>query len=226
MCDHRVVSRGLGRHRLGSVVYERPCRAEGVEGLDSELEQIAERVRRFRTEDGLTLQDLGDRAGVSASTIHKIENGQTVPTISVLLKVASGLRRPPGELFEGAAPRAAARHVRAGEAISFDVRSRSRVDRITGGIPNARIDLWRVIHEPGAGAGHDRRLSYEGELVILVEEGVLEVEVGDERFELAAGDTLHFDTSQPHRWRNASDAPMSALFFGTSTHRLGGSQGG
>jgi transcriptional regulator with XRE-family HTH domain len=183
-------------------------------------------VRRFRTADGLTLQDLGDRAGVSASTIHKIENGQTVPTISVLLKVASGLRRPPAELFEGAAPRAAARHVRASEATSFEVRAGSRVDRITGGIPHARIDLWRVSHAPGVGVGQERRLSYEGELVILVEEGVLEVEVGDERFEVAAGDTLHFDTSQPHAWRNATGAPMSALFFGTSTGRLGGAKEG
>ncbi len=176
-------------------------------------------MRRFRTDDGLTLQDLGERAGVSASTIHKIENGQTIPTISVLLKVASGLRRPPAELFEGAAPQAAARRVRADDAISFDVRKGTRVDRITGGIPRARIDLWRVIHEPGGGAGDERPLSYDGELVILVEHGTLEVEVGEERFELEAGDTLHFDTSQPHRWRNAGGAPTSALFFGTSTSR-------
>jgi len=183
--------------------------------LDRELEKIAERVRRFRTDEGLTLQDLGERAGVSASTIHKIENGQTVPTISVLLKVANGLRRPPAELFEGAETRAAVRHVRASEATPFGVQQGSRVDRITGGIPRARIDLWRVLHDPGIGVGQEHPLSYEGELVILVERGTLEVEVEGQRFELCPGDTLHFETSLPHRWRNTGDTQMSALFFGT-----------
>jgi transcriptional regulator with XRE-family HTH domain len=36
---------------------------------------------------------------VSASTIHKIENLQTVPTIAVLLKVAHGLGRKSSELL-------------------------------------------------------------------------------------------------------------------------------
>jgi len=42
--------------------------------LEDELKNIAERIRRWRNESGLTLQQLGDRSGVSASTIHKIEN--------------------------------------------------------------------------------------------------------------------------------------------------------
>jgi DNA-binding XRE family transcriptional regulator len=189
--------------------------------LDPELEQIAQRVRRFRTDEGLTLQDLGERAGVSASTIHKIENGQTVPTISVLLKVANGLRRPPAELFEGAAQTAVVRHVRASDGIKFEMISGSRVDRITGGIPRARIDLWRVQHAPGAGAGLDEPLRYDGELVILLERGALEVEVDGQRFALSPGDTLHFKTHHPHRWRNVGEAQMSALFFGTLTSGFG-----
>ncbi len=201
-------------------------RAQGrAELLDPELEQIAERVRRFRTDEALTMQELGERAGVSASTIHKIENGQTVPTISVLLKVANGLRRPPTDLFEGASQSAAVRHVRSSDAITFEVQAGSRVDRITGGIPRARIDLWRVQHEPGGGAGQDEPLSYDGELVIFVELGVLEVEVDRQRFDLQSGDTLHFKTHHPHRWKNGSDAPVSALFFGTLTGGFAGMPG-
>ena len=65
--------------------------------MDKDLKRIAARVRTWRNEARLTLQQLGDRSGVSASTIHKIENLQTVPTIAVLLKLARGLGHKPSE---------------------------------------------------------------------------------------------------------------------------------
>jgi transcriptional regulator with XRE-family HTH domain len=194
--------------------------------LNVEVEKIAERINHFRTADGLTLQELGDRAGVSPSTIHKIENGQTIPTISVLLKVANGLRRSPAELFEGPVETVVFRHVRASERTAFDVRSGgTRVARIAASVPKARVDLWRLEHEPGAGIGIDQPMSYEGELIICVESGRLDVTVEGESTTLEVGDTLHFLTHHPHRWQNTGDTPTSALFFGTLTGAFKGSAG-
>lgn len=196
---------------------------KGRERVNGEVEEIAARIHRFRTEEGLTLQELGDRAGVSPSTIHKIENGQTVPTISVLLKVANGLRRPAAELFEGPTEALASRRVRPSEVTTFEVNAGTRVDRIAASVPRARIDLWRLRHAPGTGIGLEQPISYEGELIVYVESGTLVVTVAGERSVLEAGDTLHFLTHHPHRWQNASDAPASALFFGTLTGAFKGS---
>jgi transcriptional regulator with XRE-family HTH domain len=55
---------------------------------------LARRVRASREEEGWTLHDLAARSGVAVSTIQKIETGQMVPTLSVLSKIANGLRRP------------------------------------------------------------------------------------------------------------------------------------
>jgi transcriptional regulator with XRE-family HTH domain len=60
---------------------------------------MAIRIRTWRDEAGMNLQQIGDQSGVSASTIYKIENLQTVPTIAVLLKVSNGLNRRPSELL-------------------------------------------------------------------------------------------------------------------------------
>ena len=59
---------------------------------------MARPLRACRAEDGLTLQQLATRCGVAASTIHKIEAQQMVPTVSVVLKIARGLGRRPEEL--------------------------------------------------------------------------------------------------------------------------------
>jgi transcriptional regulator with XRE-family HTH domain len=62
------------------------------------MDDMARQIRNFRTADQLTLQKLATRSGVAASTIHKIEAKQMIPTVSVLLKIAKGLQRRPDEL--------------------------------------------------------------------------------------------------------------------------------
>ena len=67
--------------------------------LEHVLADMAGQIRRCRAQDGLTLQQLATRSGVAASTIHKVESQQMVPTVSVLLKIARGLGRRPAELI-------------------------------------------------------------------------------------------------------------------------------
>jgi transcriptional regulator with XRE-family HTH domain len=190
--------------------------------VQEELKRIAGRVKAWRTGEGLTLQEVSERSGVSASTVHKIENLQMIPTIAVLLKVAHGLGRRPHELFdEGAVTRSAAALVRARERDQLQTREGSTLERVVGAIDQAGIDVWRVTHDPGRGSqpSPDAPLQrYRGELVILVETGRLHVEVGEgeaiEVYDLDVGDTLHFKTSLPHAWINRTDEPVSAYFFG------------
>ena len=55
------------------------------------LADMAKQIRSHRAADGLTLQQLAVRSGVSASTIHKVEARLMVPTVLVLLRIAKGL---------------------------------------------------------------------------------------------------------------------------------------
>lgn len=61
------------------------------------LADMAKQIRSHRAADGLTLQQLAVRSGVSASTIHKVEAGEMVPTVLVLLRIAKGLGCRPEE---------------------------------------------------------------------------------------------------------------------------------
>ncbi|MEE8165374.1 MAG: helix-turn-helix transcriptional regulator [Myxococcota bacterium] len=63
------------------------------------LADMASQIRACRAADGLTLKQLAARSGVAASTIHKVESQQMVPTVGVLLKIAKGLGRRPQELI-------------------------------------------------------------------------------------------------------------------------------
>lgn len=54
-------------------------------------EELGARIRRLRNERNWTLQELAERAGVSLSTLSKVENAQVAPTFDTLVKAAQGL---------------------------------------------------------------------------------------------------------------------------------------
>ncbi|MAG30196.1 MAG: hypothetical protein CL908_04780 [Deltaproteobacteria bacterium] len=181
--------------------------------MDDDLKRIASRIRSWRDEAGLTLQQLGDRSGVSASTIHKIENLQTVPTITVLLKVAGGLERRPSELL---AEDDVAEHVavlRRDARANLTIDDRGEIEHLVRLIPGGKLDVWRVCVQPSVGAGMEgtEAWQFQGEMVILVEEGCIEAEVAGQSYSLHPGDSLHFDPSLPHRWTASAERPAMCV---------------
>ena len=56
-------------------------------------------VRRLRESSGLTQEELADRAEVSATYIGFVERGDNVPTLTIIIQIASALRVRPSELL-------------------------------------------------------------------------------------------------------------------------------
>jgi transcriptional regulator with XRE-family HTH domain len=191
--------------------------------LDDDLKRIASRIRAWRDEAGMTLQQLGDQSGVSASTIHKIENLQTVPTIAVLLKVANGLDRRPSELFAEAEVGKQVSVLRVADRQELTIEGRAKLEHLAPMIPRNRLDVWRVDLEPNIGAGIDGEAwQFQGEIILLVEEGELELDIAGEGYKVGVGDSIHFDTSLPHRWYASGGQPVRAVAFALLPERLQG----
>jgi transcriptional regulator with XRE-family HTH domain len=56
-------------------------------------------VRRLRESRGLTQEEFAERADVSATYIGFVERGDNVPTLTVILQIASALSISPSELL-------------------------------------------------------------------------------------------------------------------------------
>ena len=61
-------------------------------------------VRRLRTGHGWTQEDLADAAGLTTTYVGKVERGDKVPSLTVVLKLARGLGVAPGDLLVDFAP--------------------------------------------------------------------------------------------------------------------------
>lgn len=56
-------------------------------------------VRALRTEDGVAQEALAHLAGIERSHMGKIERGEHMPTLVLVLKIARALNRSAGELL-------------------------------------------------------------------------------------------------------------------------------
>ena len=62
---------------------------------------IGQRLRAVRQAFGVSLEDLGDLAGVNWTTIGKIERGVSSPTVETLIRLTSALEVDPGAIISG-----------------------------------------------------------------------------------------------------------------------------
>ena len=60
-------------------------------------------IRDFRTELGVSQEELGNRAQIERSHMGKIERGQHLPNLALILKLAVALSTTPGDLVDRAA---------------------------------------------------------------------------------------------------------------------------
>lgn len=167
--------------------------------VQSALNDLARQVRAARNRDGLTLHQLATRCGVAASTIHKIESTQMVPTLSVVLKIARGL---------GCSPQALVRdHANdTGRTSGQDMEHAGDAGSAAPAAQAVAIGVWRLACAPGASLA--RVVLEPGQrATLLVEQGSGELGVGARRLRVAGGDCIEID-GEPFRF--AGDREQAA----------------
>ena len=153
----------------------------------------------------MSLRGLAAASGVSPSLMSQIETGKVEPSLSTLRKIAIALDVPlfllvleNGVAPAQVVPKAARRRVlfpKAGlhyEIVHSDFQK--------------KMGIMVGTLSPG-GATSEMLLPHQGEECLIVLEGTLTVEMGGEPLLLTEGDSLYFDSSVPHRLRNAHDTP-------------------
>ena len=182
--------------------------------MEAELARISQRIRLWREESGLTLQDLARRSDLATSTIQKVETAQMVPSVAVMLKIARGLGRRAAELVHEGGDDLDVIHQRGRERRPIGVENKLMLERLSGDLPESSLEMWRATLHPGISSGRDA-IQYGGEEIIVCERGTLTVCVDDCDHVLRAGDSLHFKASLPHLWRNEHESVCRFTVTGT-----------
>lgn len=179
--------------------------------LEREALRLGAEIRALRRRAGLTVRAFAAQVGVSTSLISQIERGLASPSITTLRRIAQALDIPIAALFLGSPQTADGRNrfgqqlvVRRHERKGLHIARSNLVYELLTPDLNRKIEFIWIEYEPGD-ATPPEPMSHPGEENAVCLEGSVVVTLGGEEYTLNAGDSISFDSSQPHRVENRSE---------------------
>jgi len=178
---------------------------------------LGERLRDLRCQRGLSIRKLAADVGCSPSHISQFERGISEPSIGLLTTLAAALDVPMDTLFprtEGAGTAGADNKARVRRAHHRPERAVGPGVRAQQLLPadDDAVGFCEYVYEPGADASAETAGPQYG----VVTEGTIDIELDDEVVTLREGDSITFDATVPHRFRNRSLAPARMIWFSTA----------
>lgn len=169
---------------------------------------LAGNLRRLRLDAKLTLERLAERSGVSRAMISKIERGVSVPTATVLGKLAAALELGLSQLLGTAHPREPRLVKRSEQTVFRDPETGFERRSLSPLFADGAVDL--AFNALPAGRSASFPAHHAGmEEYLVVHEGTLTVIVDDTPFVVAAGDTLFYPSNCAHEFRNETNRPVT-----------------
>lgn len=171
-------------------------------------ERLAERLAELRVERGWSLEDLAERAGISRSTLSRMERAEISPTATMLGRLCTAYGRPMSQLLAEVEAEPA-QVVRAGkQAVWRDNQSGFTRRSVSPPHPGLRGEVVEGTLRPGADISYDAPAVPGLEQHIWVLEGTLAVTVGDAEHTLKTGDCLRFRLWGSSRFRCPGANPV------------------
>ena len=176
--------------------------------------RVRRRLREVRSERGLTLQQVAERAHIDVSTLSRLESGKRRLALDHLPGLATALGISTDELLDPPPPQ--------------DPRVHSEPRSHDG------LTLWPLTHRGPAGGLHAYRIQidarrtkppavlpvHDGQDWFYVLEGRLRLRLGDDDLTIEPGEVVEFSTRSPH-WFGAVDGPVTVIaILGPQGERL------
>jgi transcriptional regulator with XRE-family HTH domain len=152
--------------------------------------ELGERIKQRRVELKLSLRDLAEQAELTASYLSQVERNLSVPSIESLRKISRALSIPMFYFFlETDSPSPV---VRRGERRTLVIPNTDVTYELLTPNLNRKMEVILAQSHPSSG---DIPLMHhtDTEECIFVLEGMLEIEIGDELYQLDTGDSIYFE---------------------------------
>lgn len=174
---------------------------------DSKEGTIGAKIRDLRLKNGLTQEELADRAELSKGYISQLENDLTSPSIATLIDILTLLGTSLGEFFAASED----------DKLVFTPEDYFEKDygdeKISWIVPTAqKNEMEPVILELQKGASTDADIPHEGEEFGYVLEGEVEVVVGGRTARAKKGETFYFSSDRKHIIKNVFDGVSKVIW--------------
>lgn len=165
--------------------------------------QLGMKVRRLRQKRQFTLQKLAELTGLSKPLLSQIENEQVTPPLATLLRLAKAFEIDLQDFFQQKDGAEKCILVRAGENRPGGRRGKTEelppytYHSLAAGKRSRHMEPFLVEFE--ARNWHpDLQVRHAGEEFLFLLEGELELHYRDQVMTMGPGDSVYYDSNEPH----------------------------
>lgn len=173
-------------------------------------------VRRYRKEKKLTLKVVAEMASISEGFLSQVENDVNSPSVDTLVRICNALDVDAGDLLNQVSQKEKSVLIRKSDLADIELSHTGFVTRRFFP-PEDRtvIDSSVLVIEPGKTIPARKNIK-NGQEVLSVLKGEVELVVSDKSYQMETGDSVHF-WSAPGRQKitNTSNQTSFVLWVGT-----------
>jgi transcriptional regulator with XRE-family HTH domain len=165
--------------------------------MNTQIKQIAERLRGLRDSLDLTTAQAAEKCGISETDYARYESGDSDIPMSFICEVAQTFDVETTALFSGVDPHSLAYFVtRKGTGTSIERTKCYKYQSLAHGFRNAKAEPFEVTVEPCHETIHLN--SHSGQEFNLLLEGTMQLQIAGNDITLNEGDSIYFDATKPH----------------------------
>lgn len=174
---------------------------------------VGRKLKSIRLKQGLTIQELATRSGVSANMISRVERGLTIPSVQILMKLAVVFEKSINFFVEEVATTHEVVFSSPGgrDTTVYDDEHNMHTESYTSGLRDPQFMAFHCTIPKGGSSGRQHMYHPGDELIVLLE-GQLQVTIAGETYLLEQGDSLSFKSHMPHRWDNVGNGEARVIW--------------
>lgn len=169
--------------------------------MNYNIKEVAERLKGLRISCDLSLEDFCEKTGISVEDYEKIENGEKDFSVTFIYKCSELFNVDLVEILTGTAPKLSSYSiVRKGKGLPIERRERFEYQHLAYLFKNKDIEplLVTAPYDEAEQSKPIRLSVHEGQEWDYILKGSLKFVIGDHIETLYEGDSLYYDSNQPH----------------------------
>jgi len=166
------------------------------------MEEIGKRIRELRKSQGITLEELAQKLGMTQPHLSLIENNKRGVSIPVLRRILYALNTNLAAFFSANFHNNKVVYRKSKDSIVLPSHKSAKIKLLVP-VEGARLlSCTESIIAPGGSLGEPS--SHRGEEFGYILEGKCRLIVDGKEYDLKKGDSFYYDAHLPHTIRNAS----------------------
>ncbi|HKL00993.1 MAG TPA: XRE family transcriptional regulator [Desulfotignum sp.] len=170
-------------------------------GDDTSVDEVGKRIRQLRQERGISLQDLSDLTGFEVARLEDIENGREKPQLGMVMKLSKALDAAVGRLVSGMGTKLYSitrKNERRPVSRSASKASKKSVYSYMSLAPEVQGRHMEALIVQLEKAEEKEISVHNGEEFIYVLDGVANLTIAKESYDLSPGDSAYYLSTTPH----------------------------